>query len=80
MEVQVFSAAPNLLDIDGNIKMINKNDLIEYFFKGIKPIQNLKIGVEHEKFILNKNTLRPLSYDEDNGIKNILERWSTEGW
>jgi len=60
--------------------MINKNDLNEYFFKGIKPIQNLKIGVEHEKFILNKNTFRPLSYDEDNGIKNILERWSTEGW
>ena len=49
--------------------MINKNDLNEYFFKGIKSFQNLKIGVEHEKFILNKKTLRPLSYDEDNGIK-----------
>ena len=48
--------------------MIKKDDLTNYFFRGIKSKTNLKIGVEHEKFILNKNTLKPLSYEEHNGI------------
>jgi len=60
--------------------MIKKDDLTEYFFRGIKSKMNLKIGVEHEKFILNKNTLKPLSYDEQNGIKEILEKLTTIGW
>ena len=60
--------------------MIKNSDLTEYFFKGIKSKHNLKIGVEHEKFILNKNTLKPVSYEEHNGIKNILEKLTTIGW
>ena len=60
--------------------MINKNHLIEYFYNGIKPKNRLKIGVEHEKFILNKNTHLPLSYDDKNGIKNILEKLVTKKW
>ncbi len=60
--------------------MIKNSDLTEYFFKGIKSKDNLKIGVEHEKFILNKNTLKAVSYEEHNGIKNILEKLTTIGW
>ena len=60
--------------------MIKKDDLTEYFFRGIKSKTNLKIGVEHEKFILNTNTLKPLSYEEQNGIKEILEKLTTIGW
>ena len=60
--------------------MIKKDDLTEYFFRGIKSKNNLKIGVEHEKFILNTNTLKPLSYEEHNGIKEILEKLTTIGW
>ncbi len=60
--------------------MIKKDDLTEYFFRGIKSKTNLKIGVEHEKFILNKNTIKPLSYEEQNGIKEILEKLTTIGW
>ena len=60
--------------------MIKKSDLTEYFYKGIKSKHNLKIGVEHEKFILNKNTLKPLSYEENNGIKITLEKLTTIGW
>lgn len=60
--------------------MIKKDDLTEYFFRGIKSKTNLKIGVEHEKFILNNNTLKPLSYEEHNGIKEILEKLTTIGW
>ncbi len=60
--------------------MINKNHLIEYFYEGIKPKGDLKIGVEHEKFILNKDTLLPVSYYEKNGVKDILERLASMGW
>ena len=60
--------------------MIKKTDLVEYFFKGIKAKSNLKIGVEHEKFILNKDNLLPLSYEKSNGIKDILEKLTTLGW
>ena len=60
--------------------MIKKNDLTQYFFDGIKSKNNLKIGVEHEKFILNKNTLHPLSYEEKNGVKNILTKLTIIGW
>ena len=60
--------------------MINKNDLNNYFVSGIKHKKNLKIGVEHEKFILDKDTLLPRNYDEINGIKDILEKLSTIGW
>ena len=60
--------------------MIKKDDLTDYFFRGIKSKTNLKIGVEHEKFILNTNTLKPLSYEEHNGIKEILEKLTTIGW
>ena len=49
----------------------NKKEVIEYFEKGMKPDTELKIGTEHEKFILNKSTLKPLSYDEKNGIKVV---------
>ena len=60
--------------------MITKNDLIEYFYKGIKDKNNLKIGVEHEKFVLNKNDFKQVSYGMSNGIKDILIRFVKKGW
>ena len=60
--------------------MIKKNDLIDYFFKGIKDKNNLKIGVEHEKFVLSKKTNKQVSYNMQNGIKDILLRFVKNGW
>lgn len=60
--------------------MLQNKNLLEYFFKGIKSRDNLKIGVEHEKFILNKNTLKPLTYDEEYGIKNLFLKLTDTGW
>jgi len=60
--------------------MINKDNLVNYFFEGVKPIDQLKIGVEHEKFILNKDTLKPLTYDESGGIKDIFKSLINLGW
>ena len=60
--------------------MINKNDLNDYFISGIKHKKNLKIGVEHEKFVLDKDSFLPRSYDQNNGIREILEKLSSVGW
>ena len=60
--------------------MLSKKELINYFEKGIKTDNNLKIGTEHEKFILNKSTLKPISYDEKNGIKDIFLSLINLGW
>jgi len=60
--------------------MINKKILVDYFFEGSKPVNQLKIGVEHEKFILNKDTLFPLSYEEEGGIKDIFKSLIELGW
>ena len=60
--------------------MINKKKLIEYFVKGIKSDTELKIGTEHEKFILNKSTLKTLSYDEKNGIRDVFLSLIKLGW
>ena len=60
--------------------MINKNDLNDYFISGIKHKKNLIIGVEHEKFVLDKDSFLPRSYDQNNGIREILEKLSSVGW
>ena len=60
--------------------MLRKKKLIEYFESGIKSDTELKIGTEHEKFILNKSTLKPLSYNEKNGIGDIFSSLKDMGW
>ncbi len=60
--------------------MLKKNDLIDYFFKGIKKKDNLRIGVEHEKFVLKKENFNQLSYEEHKGIKDILLKFVKKGW
>ena len=51
-----------------------------YFHEGIKNKNQLKIGVEHEKFILNKDSLKPLTYNEEGGIKDIFLSLIDSGW
>ena len=60
--------------------MLKKNDLIDYFHKGIKNKNDLRIGVEHEKFVLKKESLHQLSYEESNGITDILLKFVNKGW
>ena len=55
----------------------NKNHLIQYFNDGIKNKSQLKIGVEHEKFLFNKNDLKRIDY---NKIKKIFEILKNKGW
>ena len=42
----------------------SKEKLIQYFQKGIKKDNELRIGVEHEKFLFNKKDLKRIDYEE----------------
>ena len=42
----------------------SKDKLIQYFRKGIKKGNELRIGVEHEKFLFNKKDLKRIDYEE----------------
>ena len=55
----------------------NKNNLVQYFIEGIKKNDQLRIGVEHEKFIFNKKDLKRIDYDQ---IKKVFEILKDKGW
>ena len=59
---------------------LNKIDLIRWFEKGCKKKDNFKIGTEHEKFVYKLSNLKPVSYEENSGIKNILLALTRFGW
>jgi len=55
----------------------NKNQLIQYFIDGIKKKHQLRIGVEHEKFLFNKSDLKRINYSQ---IKQVFEILTNKGW
>ena len=59
---------------------LNKTDLIKWFEDGCKPKSLFRIGTEHEKFVYKSDTLKPVSYSEASGIKNILKSLTRFGW
>lgn len=68
--------------------LISKNDtnltsydqLIEYFSDAEKPESEWKIGVEHEKFIVDKDTKKPFSYNGPQSILAIFEKLRAKSW
>ena len=58
----------------------NKKDIIEYFEKGSKPKNFWKIGTEHEKFLYDLRTLKPINYYGKNGIKSLFKMFKKKGW
>ena len=55
----------------------NKDQLIKYFTDGIKQDHQLRIGVEHEKFLFNKKNLKRIDYSQ---IIKIFEILVNKGW
>ncbi|MFW2437535.1 MAG: glutamate--cysteine ligase [Parvibaculales bacterium] len=47
---------------------------------GSKPIEQWRIGTEHEKFGFHTKDLTPLSYDGPDGIRAMLEGLMAFGW
>ena len=58
--------------------MINTKDkIIKYFESGIKDKKNLKIGIEHEKFLFNNNNNKRIDYLK---IKEMFSALLEFGW
>jgi len=57
------------------------DQLTAYLAAGCKPKEDWRIGTEHEKFVFCRNTLSPVPYEGETGIRSILEALSREtGW
>ena len=59
--------------------MLSKENLINYFSDGEKKEENFKIGTEHEKFLFNLETKKPIDFSEK-GIKGIFNILKQNGW
>ena len=55
----------------------NKSQFIEYFSKGTKSSNNLKIGVEHERFLFEGQNKKRISYET---LKKLFENLKVNGW
>ncbi|HEX2581938.1 MAG TPA: glutamate--cysteine ligase [Dongiaceae bacterium] len=58
----------------------SKNQLADYLASGCKPKSEWRIGTEHEKFVFHGADLRPVSYEEPNGINALLRGLQRFGW
>jgi glutamate--cysteine ligase len=59
----------------------SKSDLIRWIAEGCKPKENWLIGTEHEKFVFLTDTLGPVPYEGERGIRALMEALiSRYGW
>ncbi len=55
----------------------SKEQIIKFFMSGIKKKENFKIGIEHEKFLFNKNDYTRVDYSK---IKEMFSALLEFGW
>jgi len=56
------------------------DDLVSDLAAGCKPRSAWRVGTEHEKFGFHAGAYTPVSYDEPNGIRAMLEGLTRFGW
>lgn len=70
----------SLSHLDDLTPITGKTQLMDYFARGAKKKSDWLIGTEHEKFPFRLSDLRPVSYDEPKGIKDLLQVLRIFGW
>jgi len=56
-------------------------ELVAYFEQGCKPSESWRIGTEHEKFGFHTDTLTPIPYDTERGVRAMLTGMQEKfGW
>ncbi|HEY0282013.1 MAG TPA: glutamate--cysteine ligase [Rhizomicrobium sp.] len=58
----------------------SRDDLVRYLAEGAKPKSEWRIGTEHEKFVYDLKTRKPLPYEGTPGIHVLLEGMRRFGW
>ena len=51
----------------------SRDDLVRQLSKGCRPADQWRIGTEHEKFVYDLKTHKPVSYEGKPGIRQLLE-------
>jgi len=57
-----------------------RDDLVRHLSDGCKPKAEWRIGTEHEKFVYDLKTHKPLAYATKPGIRQLLEGMQQFGW
>src|SRR5471032_1523472 len=57
-----------------------RDDLVRHLSQGCKPKADWRIGTEHEKFVYDLKTRKPVAYDGKPGIRQLLEGMQRFGW
>ena len=58
----------------------SRDDLVRYIADGAKPKAEWRIGTEHEKFVYDLRSHKPLAYDAHPGIRGLLDGMRRFGW
>src|SRR3546814_11525482 len=58
----------------------NRDQLAAPMIKGEKPRDRWRIGTEHEKFVYRLSDHRAPSYEEQGGIRDLLQGLTRFGW
>ena len=58
----------------------SRDDLVHHLSEGSKPKEQWRIGTEHEKFVYDLRTHKPLAYKGKPGIRVLLEGMRRFGW
>jgi glutamate--cysteine ligase len=58
----------------------SRDDLVRHLAEGSKPRADWRIGTEHEKFVYDLRTHKPLAYEGVPGIRALLEGMRRFGW
>ena len=58
----------------------SRDELVRYLEAGNKPKTDWRIGTEHEKFVYDPKTFKPVLYEGKPGIRALLEGMQRFGW
>jgi len=64
----------------GTGPITSRDDLVRHLSKGCRPKADWRIGTEHEKFVYDLKTHKPVGYDGKPGIRQLLEGMQRFGW
>jgi glutamate--cysteine ligase len=51
----------------------SRDELVQWIAEGEKPIEDWRIGTEHEKFVFKQDTFEPVAYEGEAGISALMQ-------
>jgi glutamate--cysteine ligase len=51
----------------------SRDDLVAWIAAGSKPAERWRIGTEHEKFLFHTDTLKPVPYEGEGGVRALMQ-------